>query len=545
MIRTATPALATLALAALILCCGPPSPEPPPAGTPRLVLLIVVDQMRYDYLERTDPLLEGGLRRLLDRGVSFTDAHHDHAGTTTAPGHATLATGAYPSRHGVVANGWRDVERGVDVYAVWDDERQQQSPTHLLATTLGDWIKRRYPPSRVFAASGKDRAAVLLGGHHADAAFWYGGEDGFVTSRFYRGWQRWLDDLDTGEWPLEHLGQTWEALPLSAEAAAAAGVLEPDRGELYETLPHAFGGISPAPTGGFYRDLASSPYLDEMVARLALEIVDREELGRDEWPDLLALSFSALDIVGHEHGPHSPEALDVVLRLDRTLGTLLDELDRRVGGENLLVALSADHGVVPLPELGDELGFTGYRAGRDDVVCLQRANLELARQLGDVVQGGVQWLDEDFYLDRDAVAAHDLDLAAVAATAARIVEGCQIVAHAWTHAELADTPGRTAAAFRHSLFPGRSPDLMIEVPPYALPLTGYRTTHGSPHPYDTHVPLLIALPAPPGRAVGARDGWVRTVDLAPTLAELVGVEPDRPIDGLSLVERLAGGGSTH
>lgn len=549
--RPAAPAASSLlagGLALILVCaflagCRPP-PASPPAGTPRLVVLIVVDQLSYDYLERTDPLLTGGLRRLLDEGVSFTEAHHAHGRTNTAPGHATLATGAHPSRHGVIDNGWRDVERDVEVYSAWDDDRELVAPTNLLSTTLGDWIKRRYPRSQVWAVAGKDRAAVLLGGHHADGAFWYSGEGGFATSRYYRGARRDLDELGTEAWPLDYFGRDWAALPVSVSAAADAGVREPERGELYETLPRAFGGLSPAPGGSFYGGLASSPALDELVARLALELVDRRALGEDEWPDLLALSFSALDIVGHGHGPHSPEALDVVLRLDRiVLGPLLAELEARVGAGGLLIALSADHGVVPLPELGDELGFEGYRAGRDDVLCLQRVGGELTRRFipdhRDSENGGsyVSWLDGDFYLDRATLAEHGLDLAEVAAAAAQAVEECPIVAHAWTHAELADALGRSAAAFRHSLFPGRSPDLLIEVPRYALPVTGDYTTHGSPHRYDTHVPLVIA-PPPTGRPGSRIDRRVRTVDLAPTLAEVLGVEPDRPVDGVSLVERL-------
>jgi arylsulfatase A-like enzyme len=526
-----------LCAATLLAACGRAEP-PPPAGTPRLAVLIVVDQLGQEQLERAAPLLTGGLARLRATGASFTDAHHAHAGTSTGPGHATLATGAHPARHGVVANDWYDRGRGEWVYCAEDPERGLMSPVQLRVPALGDRLKQRWPRSRVFAASGKDRSAVLLGGRRADGAFWF--DDGeFVTGDYYfpRGAPEWLEEFNERQWPRRLLGRAWEPLPVAPEAAAAAGVVEADYGAFGGGLPRALGGFSPAADGGFRYAFAHSPFLDEHLGELARALIAAERLGADAYPDLLALSFSALDLVGHQWGPNSPEALDVVLRVDRTLGELLALLDREVGEGAVVVALSSDHGVAPLPELAAALGVPGRRAGREDVLCLQRADLELERRFG----AGVDWLDGDFYLDAAELAERDLDPDEVAADAAALVERCPAVARAWTHAELrAESSGRDGGAyreaFRRSFDPERSPDLLIEVEPYHLPLTNFQTTHGSPHPYDTHVPLIFAGPGVPAAAIAGR---VATVDLAPTLAALLGLPPPEGIDGSSLLPRLA------
>lgn len=551
MSRSAAAALALLAaVGAVCAACARPA-EPPPDGTPRLVVVIVADQLGYDLLERTRPLLSGGLARLLDQGVSFTDAHHAHAGTSTAPGHATLATGADPARHGVIANYWFDRATGDWAYSVYDPGRDQISPVQLRVPTLGDRLRERWPRAKVFAAAGKDRSAVLLAGRRGQGAFWW--DDGeWVTSEHYvpRGTPEWLEAFNEREEPRRMLGRLWEPVPVSPEQAAAAGVIPADRGAFDAGLPRAFGSFSPAADGSFYEDLENSPFLDQQLGELAKALVEAEDLGADAWPDLLGLSFSALDLVGHEYGPHSPEALDTVLRLDEVLGELLDFLDREVGEGEVLVALSADHGVAPLPELAGELGTAGRRIGREDVVCLQRANLELGRRFGE----GIDWLGYSFYLDIEALEEHDLDTAEVAAAAAELVERCPGVARAWTWKELGYSPegepmdeppgpgaGAGRDAFRRSFDAARSPDLLIEVEPYFVWSTSGDATHGTPHPYDTHVAMVLAGPGVPAGEVAGR---VHTSDLAPTLAALLGLPPAEGLDGESLLPRLPGGGAS-
>lgn len=518
--------------------CAAEAPPPPPE-TPRLVVLVVVDQARYDYLERLRPLFTGGLARLLDAGVSFTEAHHAHAVTNTAPGHATLVTGRHPAAHGIVSNYWWDHRRGDWVYSVFDPERRRVSPLNLRCDSLGEWIVRRYPRARVFAVGGKDRSAVLLGGRGAEGAFWFDDESGdMVTSRhYYRRPPAWLAELNRRGGADDYLGRPWEALPVAAEAAAAAGFEAADGGDFQRGFPHPLGGLDPVPEESFWGAVYRSPYLDELVARLAETLIAAEGLGDDEQPDLLGLAFSSLDTVGHGYGPDSPEVLDVLLRLDRLLGRLFDRLDDRIGGDRVLVALSSDHGVAPLPEMQQRRGLPGRRAAAADVACLQRAGLELERRFGSA-----DWLGDGLVIDGAALARAGIDREQAEVAAAELIAACPLVERVWRRSRLlageedADDP--RAAAFRRSVHPQRGPDLLLELPAYVVPQLDGRTGHGSPQRYDTHVPLLIAGP---GVVAGRVDEPVWTVDLAPTLAELLAVPVPADVDGRSLAGWLTGG----
>ncbi|MCZ6727467.1 MAG: alkaline phosphatase family protein, partial [Acidobacteria bacterium] len=413
--RVALPsALAVLpALAALLaLACQRPA-EPPPEGTPRLVVLIVVDQMRADYLDRFDRFWQGGLRYLLDNAVRFTDAHHDHAITATAPGHASLATGCFPSRHGVFTNYWIDRESGEEVYSAADDD-WEITPERLECATLGDWLKKRYPASRVFAVSAKDRSAVLMAGRKADGAFFYDDSYDGWESASHGGWEsaeyyykeepEWVGEFNDRRLLDRHFGEPWEPLAASLEDLEAVGVSAFDMGPLAPDLPIAFGGLAPAPGESFYAAIFASPYLDEHLARFAEHLIGAEALGGDEVPDLLALGFSAVDAVGHAYGPDSPQLLDTLRRLDVTLGELFEFLDRRVGLDNVVIALSSDHGAVPVPEVRQASGLPGRRADADDVLCMQRVYERLQGRFGDGA-----WLLPGPFVNREAVKTADLE----------------------------------------------------------------------------------------------------------------------------------------
>lgn len=523
--------------------CAPP-PQPPPPDSPRLVLFLVVDQGRWDYLDRVRPFLTGGLARLLDEGVSFDQAHHEHAVTYTAPGHATLATGLYPAHSGIIGNEWVDHESGEEVYCV-DDERYGQSPRNLRGTTLGDWMRQRYPAAKVFAVSAKDRSAILTAGQTADGAYWFDrGSGTMVSSEFYpRGEAEWLEAFNDRRLPDERFGTPWEPLPVDPEAARAAGFEDLAESPFERSFPHTLGSAAPAPYAGFYRGYYSSPFIDELVAALAREIVEREGLGSDAVPDFLGLSFSALDAVGHEYGPDSLEVLDTLLRLDRLLGELFDRLDEAVGMDRVLVSFSSDHGVVPLPEVQALRGLAGRRVGAAEILCVQNAGLRLSERLGFN-----PWLAEaEPYLDRERLKEEGLEAAAVERQAAELIAGCPEVERVWTGAELAplldpaSTPPMSweERLFRNSYDPERSPDLMLQWSEYFLELRGRLTTHGSVWPYDTHVPLLVW-----GRGIAPRRilDPVATVDLAPTLAELLQVPVPTDLDGVSRAEWLAGDG---
>jgi predicted AlkP superfamily pyrophosphatase or phosphodiesterase len=496
----------------------------------RLVVLVVVDQLAWDTLTRFRPALRGGLQRLLQGGVVFAEAHHRHALTSTAPGHATLVTGLTPRHHGVIDNYWFDRNTGREVYAAEDPVSEERSPANLLATALPDWVRQRDPWGRTFSASGKDRSAVMLGGRRPSGAFWYDPEEpGFVTSRAYRRAPGWVAAFDRRPLLRERFGSLWQPLPLPPRVnPARLGIVQLTGSGLPRPFPHAYGGATTFPDEWFYRALYESPAIDDYLAAFARELVTRERLGLDRHLDYLGLSFSAVDSVGHDYGPHSREVLDTVLRLDRSLGELLAFLDQRVGREHLLVALSADHGVAPLPERQARVGRPGIRESPAGVACVQSVLRRLQAAYGDR-----DWFAADLYLDTHQVARSGVPRAELDRRIVAWLSACPGAAKVWTRAELA--PDRLIAdpmltLQRASYSPARSPDFVVQWDPWYVPGQA-GTNHGTPQPYDTHVPLVLRVP---GAAPHVVSEPVATVDLAPTLAALLGLRPPRRLDGKDL-----------
>lgn len=519
-----------------VVACAPDPPvEAPPAGTPRLLVVVVVDQLGMDALERVRPLLaeDGGLRRLVEEGVVYTQAHHGHALTYTAPGHASLATGRHPAVSGIVANEWFDREQG-EVVDSHEQADGRIGPGRLLVSGIGDWMRERYRGGRVVAAGGKARGAVFLGGQAADVVAWYDLDSGsFETSSVYGDEPAWLERFNMHGLPSElFTGTEWAPLPVDLEAARAARFEGFDRGPFDRGLPRLLGGFDWVPGEGYHGAVYRSPFLDEHLAKLARVLIVEEELGTDAWPDLLALSFSSLDNVGHHYGPTSLEALDVLLRLDRELGAILGLLDERVGRGGYLVALSGDHGVAPVPEIAAAAGAPNRRAGPAEVRCLRRAVAAVAARFG----AGV-WQADDGVLDRAFLAGRGIDAAEVEAAADSLLAACPGIDAVWTRHEIAALPpgptpapgsaGWLPALYRNTWHPERSADLLLQTAPDFLPVVGSHTTHATPHAHDTHVPIVLWGPGLPAGTVAEP---VLTVDLAPTLARLLGVTTQ---DGLA------------
>jgi len=530
-------ALAAVALATLQCSEAPPPPPELAPGGPRLLVLIVVDQFRYDYLERFGPHFEGGLKWLREQGVVFANAHYDHALTVTAAGHSALSTGLHPSRSGIISNVWLDRQTGDEIYSYADTEHGR-SPVNLLGTTLADWVKELDPGARVYSISHKDRSAIALGGHRADGAYWYANESGeWVSSAYYPDPEpKWLADFHDRHLPDAYFGKMWEPIELTADELEAAGVGTVDEGVFGRRLPYPFGGPRLTPDSSFYGAFRGSPYADEYMLALAQSVVENKELGQREHLDVLALGLSVLDSVGHSFGPDSREVADTLLRLDRSLQTFFDFLGRTVGLDRVVIGFSSDHGVLPMPEYLQSKGIDSRRMDGEDRHCFQNAGLAIQEQyrLEDWVLGG-------FYLDHKAIADAGAEYADVEASLAREIEKCSIVERVWTRTELQatrlDEPDHFRRLYRHSFHPERSADLMVQLVENAISSSSStRATHGSPYEYDTHVPLIFVIP---GIDPTTLHDPARPVDLAPTLAAQLGIPYPDDLDGTDLSDLIS------
>ncbi len=347
-------------LLAWLLTAGGPGttaaqrPVGPPASRPRLVVVIAVDQLRADYIDRFRTSFgPAGFNLFLEHGARFVTARYQHAITETCPGHAVMLTGSYGMVNGIVANDWYDARAKRAMYCAEDTtvtlvgaREAGRSPRNLIAGTVGDMLRTQTAGrGRVITVSGKDRSAIMLGGKRADAAYWPV-ESAFVTSTYYRpDLPAWVRAFNASRPVARYVGRRWDrALPAAAYAAMGADDVryERDVAGLGRTFPHP---IASAQAVDY------TPFSDEIVADFAMRAVTAESLGRDTVPDLLGIGFSATDRVGHTFGPNSHEIMDDVVRLDRTLARLFDFLNREVGLDNVLLVLTADHGVAPFPEL--------------------------------------------------------------------------------------------------------------------------------------------------------------------------------------------------
>lgn len=534
--RKETVAQALLVAAGLCVMLAPKGGLQPP----KLVLLLVVDQLRADYLDRFQGHYRGGLRWLLDHGARFTEAAYRHSGTVTGAGHATVATGLHPASHGIVGNSWRETGRGA-VYCVGDEDHpavggsgRAASPRALLAPTLGDRLKAKHAGSKVYAFSTKDRSAILLAGSRADGAYWYEPTCGcFVGSAYYAGsLPTWLAEFNAGRPAAAYSGSAWTRLLEDFELYETLARSDPFPGEgdgAATEFPHQL------PNSGVEEELAATPFSDELTLGAALALLRSGELGTDDDPDLLALGFSATDSIGHKFGPFSQEAMDNHLRLDRLLDQLIDALEEEVGLDNVALALTADHGVVPLVEHLRAQGVDAQRFDARDLWERAKGAIEAcapARADDLVAQAGGTGL----YWNEEALQTLGIARDAVSACLAAWLRSQPGVADVFTADELARRGGDgLAALFENSHFEGRSAHVRVHLREYLYPGGQFGTGHGSAHAYDRRVPVLLAGP---GFVAGEFAGNAGPEDIAPTLSKLLGIQPVLEDDTRVLAEAL-------
>lgn len=517
-----------------------------PAARPRLVVLLMVDQMRGDYVDKFQANWTGGFRRLLTDGAWFRQVDYPYAHTVTCAGHATVSTGAFPATHGMVGNSWwdRDEKKAV---ACADDELASivsygapltghgESARALRVPTLADNLRAELDPSaKVVTLSLKARTAVTLAGQRADATVWLDDRGDWVTSSAYTPAPVPAVASFLHAHPMDaDFHATWERLlPVDRYLFEPAAVGIAPKGGMTDRFPHVLGGPGAEPDASFFTQWQASPFSDAYLADMGLSLVESLQLGRDGHTDFLGIGFSALDKVGHEFGPRSHEIQDVLLRLDATLDRLFAGLDRLVGRGNYVVALSADHGVAPVPESARLLGLDAGRLSAAAIASAIEGELAVLGPGTHIVS-----LENDevyFALGVWTRITHTPGL--VARLRARLLAMTGVAA-VYTRDELAadafvdDPIGQRLA---HSFSRDRSGDLVVLLKPYWLASpTG--TNHGTPYGYDTRVPiLLMGAGITPGEYLQPAS----PVDVAPTLAFLCGITLPRA-QGRVLAEALA------
>jgi predicted AlkP superfamily pyrophosphatase or phosphodiesterase len=522
---------------------------------PKLVVLLVVDQMRADYVDKFRSQWTGGLKRLVDEGAWFRDAAYPYAATETCVGHATISTGAFPATHGMIANEWWDRELQKDVTCTSDSNVKNvayggatvkggDSVAKMLLPAFADELKFQLGgDTRVVTFSLKARAAITLGGRQGDAVTWFDPSAGSWTTSTAYPVAAFVEEYAKTHPVSADYGKTWApTLPNAAYwyDETALGAIAP--AGFGAAFPHPLRG-KPDSTGAdpsFYSQWQTSPYADTYLEQMAEAAVDKLALGKQGGTDFLGVSFSSVDYVGHAFGPRSWEVQDILVRLDKDLGQLFAHLDKSVGRGNYVVAFSADHGVVPIP---DDLQKAGMDAGWLGVGQVQDRIENALEKLNYAKPTVAEVGGSDVYFTPGTYDRLKADPAALDAVI-QAIQSVPGVVHVYRADELEDRPATQspiriaeAASFRKA----RSGDLLIVPKPYwtwdystAKKPRQYGTTHGTPYFYDQRVPVLFMGW---GIQPGEYHGTVTPADIAPTLASLCGITL-APRDGRVLAEAL-------
>jgi predicted AlkP superfamily pyrophosphatase or phosphodiesterase len=480
---------------------------------PKLVVGIVVDQMRYDYIYRFwNQFDNNGFKKLVNEGYFLRNTHYNYTPTYTGPGHASIFTGTTPSVHGIIGNNWYNKEDGLSVYCAGDGNSTtvcdcenhvdvestagKMSPHRMLTTTFSDELKLFSPQSKVFGISIKDRGAILPAGHMANGAFWMGKSGEWISSSYY------YEQLP--EWLLQ-FQQDKPATSYFKGAWKGKGFGYPMDSLLASRGPSS---VKSTPQGNTY------------LKDLAIELIKAEQLGKDKITDVLTLSFSSTDYIGHQFGPHAQELVDTYIKLDKDIAEILKHIDSTVGQENALIFLTADHGVVSVP---NELKARKIPAGYFNASNLTaELNNHISKRYGNNTWV-LKYSNQQFYLNRNLIEEEKIshqEIQQLAADYLITIEGVQntFTAHQLHHNEYQNN---FHSLIQQGFNQKRSGDVVIALNSgwieWSSP-TG--TTHGSCFSYDTHVPLLFW-----GKGIkqGLSDEHISICDIAPTVSTLLGI----------------------
>jgi predicted AlkP superfamily pyrophosphatase or phosphodiesterase len=524
---------------------------------PKLVLLISIDQFRADYTERFAPYYLpaktgsrlGGFRFLMETGARYLDAHHNHIPTATGPGHATLLTGSEPAIDGIIGNDWFDRTENKPMYCVDDPSvhpvggsGKPMSPRNLKVTTVGDELKMATGGrAKVVGISFKDRAAILMAGHAADTVIWFDGTTGnWVSSSFYAPsghLPAWVTKINEDRLVDNAKGQNWD--PLLENGAYALTRRNPGEPQSSGTRPfsHRLGSDGPADPA-YFAALTSSGQGQEFVFKTVERAIDGEKLGQHDVPDLFVLNLATNDYIGHRYGPNSPEVMDISVRTDRLLSELFNSLNRSIGIDNVAIVVTADHGILPVPE---ESGGV-YRTGSARVPSSPAVHVEqaLSKQFGSgrwLLGGGLY--EQNLYLDHSTIREKGLKIEDVEHAAANAAMDADGVFAAFTRTQILSN-GLPQWDWTKLVLNGYHPrlggDVLILEATGVLFGSGTGTNHGSAWAYDSHVPLLLRGP---GIGKGVFGRRVHTADIASTLCHILGIEYPTGNVGEPLFEAIA------
>jgi predicted AlkP superfamily pyrophosphatase or phosphodiesterase len=536
-------AMAAGAAAALALTLAAAQPA---ATGPRLLVILVIDQMRFDYLDRFAHQWSAGLKRLRDDGAIFEHGYFPYLNTVTCAGHATIATGAFPSTHGVIMNEWWQRSAGRRMTCTDDSgvvslaygggtpDRMGHSGHRLKVPTLADRLRARSPQSRIVTVSMKPRSAVMLAGHGGHAVTWFGDANTWATSTAFA--SRPVPEVAryVTDHPLERLrGEIWSRVRSDTDYIGAdESPFEQPRPAWTSRFPHPLAPPGTPPVE-FYNLWERSPYGDDAIGEMATTLIQSLQLGRRDVVDYLGVGFSALDYIGHDFGPDSHEVQDALIRLDRTIGDLFATLDTHVGRDRYVIGVSSDHGVAPIPEAQKAAGIDAGRVVNAAVRKVAEDAMAAAHGPGPHV-AHVEYTN--VYLTDAARTRAEADppslqplIAAVSA-----MDGVLRVFPSRGLDTRRDSRDPVERAAAHSYDPGESGEIVVVLKPNWIGTDTSTTTHGSMNAYDQHVPVLfLGTPFKPGRYQSP----ATPADIAPTLASLIAL-PMPGIDGRVLKEAM-------
>ena len=514
---------------------NPAGPSAPAwTGRPKLFVLLVIDGLpQRQVVAYRDQLAPDGFNRFLQHGAWYSDAHYGHAFTVTAAGHATLLTGAYPHRTGIIANEWRDAMTGAPEYctgdlgAVYIGHKTQPldgtSPKNLKVETVGDVLRGLDARAKVIGISGKDRGAILPAGHKG-TAYMYMAQTGFFASSTYYMDQHpaWVDSFNNAKPADRWFKQEWQALLPEEAYAKSIPDRQPWYGQKAAALPMMMGApADEAPGPAYYSQLLRSPYADQLTLDFARAAIAGEKLGQDEVPDILSISLSGHDYINHRFSAESRFSHDHMLQLDRMLQAFFQQLDSSLGKDNYIAMLTADHGFMPAPEFTAQQGLRSGRITSSQL--LTRINNGLEEEFG--AGKWVSYSGTALLFNKQLIAQTRVDPNEVAESARALLLEEPGIAAAYTRADFVKgnrSDGPFFSAMRRSWHEEVSGDVQYTVKPYWMFLSSSSiATHGSPYPYDTNVPILAW--GPRWVKAGRVEERVEVVDIAPTVSQWLGV----------------------